>query len=83
MTAPHTKPVSGVRKAELKRLDAIGFDELEGVIGEMVHVAFRKGCVGGSTVWRAIRNMPEGEYSNAVQFMLDGLRYSFDRDKKR
>lgn len=69
------------RAKELKRLDAIGFDELSDFLAETVHTAFRKGCEDGMTVHRAIRDLPPGNWYSAIDWMIWALRVSTGREK--
>lgn len=73
------------RQAQLKKLDAIGFDELEVHVGEMVHTAFRKGCdhPQAMTAWRAIRDMQGSAWDDACNWMIEGLRISTGREKAK
>lgn len=44
-------------------------------LGEAIHTGLRKGADGGGSdeAWRAIRDMSDKQWSNAVQFALCGL----------
>lgn len=44
-------------------------------MSEAVHTAFRKGSdsVGSNLIWRTINSMPEDEWENIVDFIVDGL----------
>lgn len=69
----------------LHRLDAVSFDELTNHMGEMVHVAFRKGSdhPGADVVWKAIRALPPEEWDKVIDFILHGLRFTTGREKPR
>jgi hypothetical protein len=81
---PELKMPTDKRAAELKRLDAIGFDELNDFLAETVHTAFRKGCDGGGSaeVWNAIKRMDPTQWASACDWMIWALRVSTDREKK-
>ena len=73
------------RKTDLKKLDAIGFDELTDFIAETVHTSFRKGCDGGGSheVWSAIRKMEPKQWASACDWMIEALRVSTGRENLR
>jgi hypothetical protein len=72
------------RKTVLKKLDAIGFDELNDFLAETVHTSFRKGCDGGGSdeVWSAIRKMDPAQWDGAIKWMVWALRVSTGREER-
>lgn len=70
------------RKSELKKLDAIGFDELADFLSETVHTSFRKGCDDGGSheVWMAIKKMDPQQWSSACEWMIWSLRVGTGRE---
>jgi hypothetical protein len=48
-------------------------EEARSVVGEGIHTSLRKGCENGSDAWRAIRDMPNEDWSGAIKFFVSGL----------
>jgi hypothetical protein len=72
------------RKVDLKRLDAIGFDELQQLLDGAVHSAFIKAGGNADDVWRALRVMHRehpNEWDSVFFFMIEALRISTGREK--
>lgn len=55
-----------------------------GVMGETVHAAFRKGSEHPSAhkVWKAIQSMPRKEWGNVVEWISWALAYSLESELK-
>lgn len=52
---------------------------LREVLGEAVHVSFRKGtdCPQGDRIWRLIADMPDTDWRSFVAFLASGLAEMF------
>jgi hypothetical protein len=50
------------------------------VLAEGFHTAFRKGAYSTEAhdIWTAIRNLPEGEWDKAMDYVMFGLEFGGD-----
>lgn len=56
--------------------DPTEHNEMISIVGEGLHATFRKGCENGSKVHQAIRDMPDGDYREAVEWFVYCLEVS-------
>lgn len=60
------------------------YRELEGILAETVHTAFRKGASGDEAhaVWQAMHNLPSEQWESAIDWMLWAIVYPNKQPKK-
>lgn len=53
-------------------------EDFSSMLGEGFHTAFRKGtdCPQAHPIWKLIQEMPPGEWSAVVEFVVSGMEYS-------